>query len=237
VASRFGPGGVGGGGGAGGGGAQAATMFETIVLVDRMPDAAELNRRLKEAILARRETDKGLEISNIGGWHSDTQMLSWGGAAAETLLARILAAADKYSIDIKAAPGTPRFRWFPEMWANVSGPGASNQYHRHPGAFWSGVYYVDDGYGGSTDPSLGGELVLEDPRMPMVQMTAPDIRFRRQGGKPDHFESRMRPESGRLVMFPAWLNHAVRPYRGTGLRISIAFNLSAVPLQAAPRLG
>ena len=29
-----------------------------------------------------------------------------------------------------------------------------------------------------------------------------------------------------LFMFPSWLFHQVRPYRGSGLRISIAFNLS-----------
>jgi len=27
-------------------------------------------------------------------------------------------------------------------------------------------------------------------------------------------------------MFPAWLLHQVRPYRGTAARISVAFNLS-----------
>jgi hypothetical protein len=36
----------------------------------------------------------------------------------------------------------------------------------------------------------------------------------------------LRPKSGRLVMFPAWLLHQVRPYTGTVERISIAFNLS-----------
>ena len=36
----------------------------------------------------------------------------------------------------------------------------------------------------------------------------------------------VRPRTGRLVMFPAWLLHQVRPYRGTAQRISIAFNLS-----------
>jgi uncharacterized protein (TIGR02466 family) len=36
----------------------------------------------------------------------------------------------------------------------------------------------------------------------------------------------VRPKAGRLVMFPAWLLHQVRPYRGKAQRISIAFNLS-----------
>jgi hypothetical protein len=29
-----------------------------------------------------------------------------------------------------------------------------------------------------------------------------------------------------LFLFPSWLFHQVRPYRGDALRISIAFNLS-----------
>ena len=36
----------------------------------------------------------------------------------------------------------------------------------------------------------------------------------------------IRPRSGRLVMFPSWLLHQVRPYAGKAVRISIAFNLS-----------
>lgn len=154
-------------------GAQATTAFETMIVVDTMPQAAEINAELKKVILARQQSDKGLEISNIGGWHSDTHMLKWGGSAAQALLARIVAAADQHTVDIGAASGKPRHRWFPEMWANVSGPGASNQYHRHPGAFWSAVYYVDDGYGGASDPAMGGELVFEDPRMPAIRMVAP----------------------------------------------------------------
>jgi len=29
-----------------------------------------------------------------------------------------------------------------------------------------------------------------------------------------------------MVLFPAWMMHQVRPYRGNAERISIAFNLS-----------
>ena len=41
------------------------------------------------------------------------------------------------------------------MWANINRKGEGNAFHSHPGAFWSGVYYVDDG-GIVADPSLGG---------------------------------------------------------------------------------
>ena len=33
-------------------------------------------------------------------------------------------------------------------------------------------------------------------------------------------------KAGRLVMFPSWLLHQVRPYRGNSERISVAFNLT-----------
>ena len=36
----------------------------------------------------------------------------------------------------------------------------------------------------------------------------------------------VRPKAGRRVMFPAWILHQVRPYRGKAERISIALNLS-----------
>jgi len=212
-------------------GPQAASLFDTPVIVDQMPNSAEVNAELKRMILERQDASPGVSISNVGGWHSDTEMLRWGGEPAMRLVERIIAAVDHFTVDIRAT-GKPRYKWFPEMWANVSPPGASNQYHTHPGSFWSAVYYVDDGYGGSQDDGLGGELVLLDPRMPTIRMNTPDLRFRRPGQKPDDQEKWFRPTSGQIVIFPSWLTHAVRPYNGAGTRISIAVNLSAVPLAA-----
>ena len=214
-------------------GPQAGALFETPLIVDEMPDSAALNSELRAAILARMQESEGVSISNVGGWHSDTGMLSWGGEAAQALSRRIIAAADKFTVDMRGGD-TARHRWAPEMWANVSPPGASNRHHCHPGAYWSAVYYVDDGYDGSPDRKLGGELVLFDPRMPMVRMAAPDLRFRRPGQQADHDEVKLRPATGRIVMFPAWLSHAVLPYCGQATRISIAVNLTAVALVTRP---
>jgi uncharacterized protein (TIGR02466 family) len=210
-------------------GPQARALFQTPVIVDHMPDHEALNRDLRGVIARQRADSKGVQFSNVGGWQSDTFMLKWGGEPAMKLVERIVAAVDHFTIDVKSE-GQPRYRWFPEMWANVSPPRASNQYHSHPGAFWAAVYYVDDGFEGASDPALGGELLLLDPRMPAIRMNAPDLRFRNPGAAPDHHEAAMRPQTGRIVIFPGWLSHAVRPYRGRAERISVAVNLSAVPL-------
>ena len=59
-------------------------------------------------------------------------------------------------------------------WANVNRSGHGNEFHTHPGCFWSGTYYVDDG-GIGADPSLGGEFEIQDPRGIAPAMYRPDL--------------------------------------------------------------
>jgi len=111
-----------------------------------------------------------------------------------------------------------------QAWANVNGPGDANICHYHPGSFWSGTYYVDDG-GCADDPSLGGEFEMIDPRGPGPGMYAPGLKFAGEDGASVGSGETIRPRPGLLFLFPSWLFHQVRPYRGRDLRISIAFNL------------
>ena len=210
-------------------------FFSTPFVSDELQSAAGI-AALRAAVEAEHARDgRGVSISNIGGWHSNTDMLGWGGEAAKALALKAMSMADTATADVKAEPGTNfadgRFGWHPEMWANVSERGNANQYHTHPGSYWSAVAYIDDGYNGSDDPALGGELQLQDPRMPMVRMTAPDLRLVGPDLKPMQNEVSVRPKTGLIVLFPSWLQHAVRPFHGEGTRISIAINLIAAPAQ------
>ena len=205
-------------------------LFSTPLLIDKSAHADQLNAFLRPLILARKEKDAGLDISNSGGWHSKTDMVKWCGDGGKALVGHVWNMADKYTRDVGLKDGQgPRHSWSVEMWANVNQKGHSNQLHCHPGAYWSAVYYVDDGYEGSDDPDLGGYLELLDPRMPMIRMAAPDLRFPWSDTSPDHHAHRIRPESGMLVMFPSWLNHSVTTYNGNADRISIAINLTDIP--------
>ena len=199
-------------------------LFSTPFLSDRL-QSAEGIAALRELILAEQQRDSaGVQISNIGGWHSNTNMLDWGGEAARALALKAMDMADDAMVNVGAEEGR-EYGWAPEMWANVSKAGNSNQYHTHPGSFWSAVAYIDDGYEGDSDPALGGQLQLLDPRMPMVRMTAPDLRLKETNGKAQIAEPSVRPSTGLIVMFPSWLQHSVRAFQGTGTRISIAINL------------
>ena len=200
------------------------SLFGTPVLAEMWPDARVLNEELRRTILERSRLDGGVKKSNHLGWQSDLDLHLWGGEPILRLGQFVQQRAQAYTHDTLGGP--PRYRWLAQMWANVSRSGASNQVHSHPGCYWAAVYYVDDGYGGRQDPALAGELVFIDPRYPMIQMANPDLRYRRPDGTPDHQEAWLRPRTGMMIFFPAWLAHLVRPYQGPSTRISIAFNLS-----------
>lgn len=204
-------------------------LYATPVIVERIADGAALGEALAQVSLDRCALDPGLSVSNLGGWHSDRRMMDWGGEASAALARHAIRLADQFTVDIGADPaGARRFAWGVDMWANIARTGDAGQYHCHPGAWWSAVFYADDGYDGSDDRALGGELSLMDPRMPAIRQNMPDLRIRHPGRPHDEHEQWLRPETGMLLLFPAWLTHAVRPYRGAGERISIALNLSAI---------
>ncbi len=172
-----------------------------------------------------------LEILPRGGTDAAEMQRARGGAPAIRLLAIGRNLANRVTTDRKGNPGSgphPGYfavTWHGNIWANINRSGHGNEFHSHPGAYWSGIYYVDDG-GIDADESLGGELEFMDPRGPLPAMNAPHLGYAMPVGLTAGATERVRPKSGRLVMFPAWMMHQVRLYRGTAERISIAFNLS-----------
>ncbi len=210
--------------------ATSVGMFETTVVTAFMPDAEPRNRDLTSIVLTQMEKEEGVSRSNIHGWQSAPDMLSarWGGEAAMSVVQFALATCNRFSVDLKMT-NTPRFEWTADMWANVSSEGASNNWHVHPQAFWSAVYYVNDGYDGSDDSEAGGELVLQDPRFPMNRMFSTELVFRSSDGQPQRHTATIRPRAGMLIAFPSWLYHKVQTYRGTGRRISLAINMTVMP--------
>lgn len=197
--------------------------FATPIAQARLDGATALIDDLRAAIQARRAVHPGLTRSNHLGWHSDTQMLTWGGAAARALADAAITVAKGMS-HFNDAP-VDDYQWSVSMWANVSPPGALNQIHAHPGQLWAAVFYIDTG--ADEGAEAGGEILFEDPRYPMATMN--NIAFRLIGpdGKPSANQRTLNPKPGDLLVFPAWLRHGVKPYHGTRERISIAININA----------
>ena len=199
--------------------------FVTPIATFLLPNAAEINRALEPAILEREAKDTGLQISNVGGWHSGADLLSWPEVRLTDLeesldsSVRHLLAFDsrieKFSADIKL-----------RAWANVNRAGDFNAFHSHPNQHWSGVYYVRAGdYGGDRHPHAG-HIELIDPRGCINNFSYPG---RNQFGSSVKFA----PRDGMLLLFPSWLQHYVNPFVSDTLRISLAFNARIESFEAS----
>ncbi len=191
------------------------TLFEfpTHIVSEAWPLAATHGPALRDAILAR-------------GGAADSDKAACDSDAAQALREYVMHRADTVVHDKVQQGDTRRFIWSTTMSAMRVQQGASVPPVGRPGAILSAVYHLDDGYAGSDDPALGGEILFVDPRYPTIRMGSPDLRFRRPDGSADHHELLLRPISGQILIFPAWLAHGVRPFRGAGVRLSIAVHLS-----------
>ena len=200
-------------------------LFETPIVLCKLQNADKFISDMKDVVLDKMAKHPGVGRSNVGGWHSDVDMLVWGGAPAQKLAETAISVAKKMSL----FPGGNHddYHWLCQMWANVSGRGASNHVHVHPGNIWSGACYIDLG-GADENPDLGGAFYFEDPRFPIANMHNTRFRFANADGTPMQVMPEVRPSPGEILIFPAWLRHGVKPYLGDGTRISIAFNVDAV---------
>jgi uncharacterized protein (TIGR02466 family) len=111
-----------------------------------------------------------------------------------------------------------RQSWILSAWANVNHRGDSNNLHTHPGATWSGVYYVDQGE--SSPDAAGTALHLFDPNPARANIFFPEL---------SNTDVLFKPEPGLMILFPSYIPHAVPPHRGDRPRISVAFNVRREP--------
>lgn len=190
---------------------ELSSLFPTVLLRRRLPDAAIKNVRLREIVLEREKSDPGVGHSNVGGWHSSPDLWDWPEPEMRELCQWIVRAAEDLTATVVPVRPGDEIRAVPfgGAWANVLRDGGYNKVHNHPGAVWSAVYYVASG-DPDPQPPGNGNFEFMDPRPGNIH-----------GGK-----EVLPPETGQMIMFPAWLYHYVNPYRGRGERISIACNLS-----------
>jgi len=207
--------------------AQPLALFETPIAYCQLTDGETFLQDLEEVVRKRRSLDPGISRSNIGGWHSDTRMLDWGGEPARKLGETVVSIAKRMTHFKESTADA--FDWPLQMWANITPPGGMNDLHVHPGNLWAAVLYLDMGRSAEPDSEAGGNFYVEDPRFPLNVMRNTGVRLIGQNGQPQDIQTEFQLQRGDIVVFPAWLRHGVRPYHGTRERISIAVNIDAVP--------
>jgi len=201
-------------------------LFPTPLLTAQLPQAETLCEGLRNAILAREAETPGVRHSNTTSWQSDDDLLVWAGAPGAHLSAAVQEVIDHFTGVVRGGELSPdRIAWKINAWANINRAGDANDLHFHPGAYWSAVFYVDDG-GINGEETLGGALEFLDPRGALPLMHAPTVKMTISQCATAGLGERLYPRTGMLALFPSWLGHRVTAYSGAGTRISVAMNFA-----------
>mgnify|MGYP001245292673 FL=1 len=186
--------------------------FPSIIWITDLPDLPDYEKNMmleiKNYIQFIHEKDKdGRKISNFGGWQSK----SFRSFPVE--LSKLKIILEKAVLSASDSIDLPKLM-LQSMWFNINSYGDYNTKHIHGGSLISAVFYVD-----VPDNNMG------------------NINFHR-GDSADFFipsdlkkynnitcnKAAYEPISGRLILFPSWLEHSVDGCRSNKKRISIAFN-------------
>jgi uncharacterized protein (TIGR02466 family) len=191
---------------------QIENIFPTPIFWCVIKNADGLNAQLCEVILEHERTTPSVAKSNQGGWQSPPDFFQWDDLAV-TALGRLVMGAVNIATARIHVPVTLKIAFQLYGWAAVSRKGHYNTTHVHPGATWSGTYYVDAG--DETSDAPGAQLEFSHP------ITASPMNF-----FPGILPSArlVRPQTGMIILFPSYLQHSVRMYGGERPRVCVPFN-------------
>lgn len=202
---------------------QIRSAFPTPICVHYLPVAVEVNAELRPMIVERMQA-AGASPDNGVGWRSAPDFESWGSIGAPALFRMLRELAD--AMTGTRAGGRVALEWNIAAYAEVRQKEQAVAAETRPGAFWAGVYFVDDGYGKSDDEALGGECEVNDPRGSLPAHLPPHLGFRIPGGATAGMSELIRPKSGMILMHPGWVARGERAFTAPGPRIVIEFELS-----------
>ena len=187
-------------------------LFPVLLHEFAIPDFKDIEKNLiKTSYHQRKKDPKGRVVSNRGGWqssflHEEDKIIR------STLLAGIRDYGESNQIfecDLILS----------SLWININGKGDYNELHHHPSCDLSGVFWIKT-------PVDCGSIVFNSPQ-DFVQ--AKELRSYASHVKDEwkQFDSYYFPSTaGRVMIFPSFLLHQVRPNQSNEDRISVSFNIA-----------
>jgi len=179
----------------------------------------EVNRDVTARLIAESVSVPSISRSNVGGWHSQTDLALRPEPCFRTLIQYIVARVRETVDGLAKESGVrmPAMRMGAQAWAMVMRNGDYTIPHDHADSHWTTVYYADAGDADEAAYPDSGLLALVDQR---------------HGGRPmpglDLLGSTFtaRPSTGRLLVFPGWMLHYVNAYRGQRPRVAVSCNVT-----------
>ena len=189
-------------------------IFPVPVFESQIDNHEQINIELKEYIYELKKSDpKGTNKSNVGGWHS-ADFIIQDNAPIQNFISKFNNLLPKIFINQMGIDKKLNNIKILNMWSVINGKNTFNTKHNHPNSYFSSAYYV------KTNKN-SGHIKFFDPKE-VKTMYSPAL------GELNEFSTnivRIKPEEGKLLLFPSYLHHSVEENLSDEDRIVISFNL------------
>ena len=189
-------------------------LFSSPLIRFKLQDCAVLNAALLMEGERLRAKSTGVSKSNRGGWHSEGNLFDDDAPSIQ----RVRDAAQEAVLELTRKMNEnfnhEDFNLKLFAWMNANPAGGYNAPHTHPGAHWSGVYYVAQP---NVEEGSSGMIEFLDPRSDLQH-------WKILGASAFQQKRTFRPSVGELIVFPSYLMHWVHPNQTDEERVTIAFN-------------
>ena len=193
--------------------------FKTPVHIIRPNLSESFLKELEADIYKIQSNSPSIEVSNINGWHSETDLFTRKENSIKTLCGVLMTETTRQLMSISSNFDPKKYDGQFGGWININPKGGANATHHHQPWDWSGVFYVKQ-------PNISNE----GGRSGMIEFINPCQQSSTLASK--GFENsgmapflRFRPNPGEIVLFPSYLLHSVYPNETDDDRITIAYNL------------
>ena len=190
-------------------------FFPQPIFKYKVQDYKQVNAQLSDYIYnLKRENEKGLDRTNVNGWHSQNFNLK----DKKSIQYKFLISMKEYIFDVFNNYGwdiDPKKIVCTEMWAIINKKDSFNLIHTHPNSYLSAAYYVKA-------PENCGKFLVENPNS-VSNHSYPKIY------KETEFNANIRGlnvKEGDLLFFPSYLPHKVGKNQSEEDRVVISFNIN-----------
>lgn len=182
-------------------------LFPTLIWEIDLFKKKNMLLEMKRFILKTKNADPiGIRRSNYGGWHSKIYNIYVEEFYEFEKIMNDVILGITNELDVPTLE-------LSEYWFNVNEYGDYNELHNHHGSYLSGVFYIS-----VPDKNMGNIHFHRGDNMKFLlhKLERPN----NITGQEINYESK----TGKLLIFPGWLDHNVDGSRSKDKRISISFN-------------
>lgn len=158
-----------------------------------------------------KEESRGVNRSNIGGWHSNPLYLK---DFDNTPFQHYFAKIEPYLQDVSNVVKANKRFFLEYFWVNINGKNHYNAEHYHPSSFLSGALYLTD----NNSP-------INFKRDKDITLWMLDYVGAESSNAITYRSAHYTPKKNSLLLFPSWLEHSVDPNPCEQPRISLSFNI------------